>query len=87
MSLDDLRREIDEIDAKILKSLLTDSRTSFTELSKICNITIPAVKNRFNRLKKTGIITSEFMYINPFSLGYESISEIGIKTELSNKEP
>jgi Lrp/AsnC family transcriptional regulator for asnA, asnC and gidA len=79
-------KQIDEADAKILKTLLIESRTSFTELAKICNISVTAIIRRYNRLKKTGIIRGEHMYLNPLSVGYESIAEMGIITDLADKE-
>jgi Lrp/AsnC family transcriptional regulator for asnA, asnC and gidA len=79
-------KEIDETDSIILKTLLVESRTSFTELAKICGISVTAVIRRYTRLKKTGIILGEHMYLNPISVGYESIAEIGILTDLADKE-
>ena len=39
---------------------------------------------RYARLKKTGIIIGEHMYLNPLSVGYESVAEVGILTGLEN---
>ena len=71
---------------RFIDTLLKESRTSFTELAKICGISITAIIRRYNRLKKTGIICGENMYLNPLSAGYESIAEIGIMTDLADKE-
>ena len=46
-------KQIDKTDSKILNTLLIESRTSFTELAKICGISITATIRRYNRLKKT----------------------------------
>jgi DNA-binding Lrp family transcriptional regulator len=77
---------IDEIDATILKRLLIDSRTSFTDLAKECKISIAAVRMRYKRLWKAGIINGEIMLINPHSLGYKYISLIGINTSKEKEE-
>jgi DNA-binding Lrp family transcriptional regulator len=77
---------VDEIDSIILKTLLLESRTSFTKLADICGISVPAVTKRYSRLKKTGIIVGEHMHLNPLSIGYESIAEIGIQTGLENQK-
>jgi Lrp/AsnC family transcriptional regulator for asnA, asnC and gidA len=79
-------KQNDECDYKILKTLLMESRTSFTELAKICNISVTAVIRRHQLLKRAGIIRGEHMYLNPISIGYESIAEIGINTDLAEKE-
>jgi DNA-binding Lrp family transcriptional regulator len=44
------------------------------------------VIRRYKRLKKTGVIVGEHMHLNPLSVGYESIAEIGIITDLADRE-
>ena len=78
--------KIDEKDAKILKILLTDSRTSFTKIAKQCQITIGAVRARYAKLKQEGIIKSEIMQINPRSLGYNCVADIGVMTAFEDEE-
>ncbi len=80
-----MRRIIDVTDAMILKILLQDSRTSFTEIAKICHISITAVIRRYNRMKRTGIIASEVMQVNPASFGYECVADIGIVTSIGKE--
>ena len=80
------KTDIDEIDAKILKALLSESRTSFTEIAKDCKISIVAVRMRYKHLWKTGIIAGEIMQVNPHSLGYKCIAAIGIVTAVYNEE-
>jgi DNA-binding Lrp family transcriptional regulator len=77
---------IDIIDAKILKILLKESRTSFTEIAKTCKISVCAVRMRYNRLKKAGIINGEFIHINPKFWGYEYTIDIRVQTSLSDEE-
>ncbi len=79
-------RKIDEADAKIIQSLLHESRTSFTELAQICDLSITAIIRRYNRLRNSGIICAENMHLNPLSVGYQSMAEIGIMTDLADKE-
>ncbi len=78
--------KIDEIDAKILNKLLKESRTSFTEIAKECQITIGAVRMRYKRLKKEGIITGEVMLVNPHSLGYRHIVDLGITSTVEREK-
>ena len=44
----------DQIDAKIISTLIKDARTTLTDLAKICKISLPAVKKRIEQLKKKG---------------------------------
>ncbi len=80
------RKKIDQIDAKILKILLKESRTSFTDIAKECKITIGAVRMRYKNMIKAGIINSQIMQVNPQSLGYRCIADIGIITSIDNEK-
>jgi DNA-binding Lrp family transcriptional regulator len=80
------RLKIDETDAKILRQLLKESRTSFTDLSKMCNITVGAVRMRYKKLWRIGVINGEIMQINPQSLGYKCVCAIGILTSAENEK-
>jgi Lrp/AsnC family transcriptional regulator for asnA, asnC and gidA len=78
--------KIDETSAKILKTLLRESRTSFTEIAKDCKISVGAVRMRYKRLWKEGVIKGEVMLVNPHSLGYKCISDLGITTTVENEK-
>ena len=80
------RTRIDETDAKILKTLLKDSRTSFTKMAKDCKISVGAVRMRYKRLWKTGIINGEIMQVNPHALGFEYVVDLGIITAVENEK-
>lgn len=77
---------IDEIDAKILRILLLESRTSFTDIAAECKITVTAVRMRYKRLWRDGVITGEKMLVNPHCLGYVHIADLGIMTSVENEE-
>ncbi len=78
--------KIDEIDAKILRMLLTESRTSFTDISKECKITVGAVRMRYKRLLKEGTINGEVTLINPHCLGFRHIIDLGIIIDKENEK-
>ncbi len=80
------RLKIDETDAKILRQLLKESRTSFTELSKMCNITVGAVRMRYKKLWRIGVINGEIMQINPQSLGYKCVCGLEILTKVDDEK-
>jgi DNA-binding Lrp family transcriptional regulator len=48
--------QLDEIDIKIIKSLVKDGRKSFRQISRETKITTPTVKARFERLVNIGFI-------------------------------
>lgn len=85
MKRDRRTKKNDTIDFKILEALLVESRMSFTDLAKLCGVSVTAIIRRYERLKKTGIICHEQMHLNPVSLGYECIAELGLMTDLADK--
>jgi DNA-binding Lrp family transcriptional regulator len=78
--------KIDLIDAKILKILLDESRTSFTDIADACKITVSAVRMRYKRLWKKGIINGEVTLVNPHCLGYRHIVDLEIATDSVNEK-
>jgi Lrp/AsnC family transcriptional regulator for asnA, asnC and gidA len=78
--------KIDEIDAKMLRMLLAEARTTFTAISKECHITVGAVRMRYQRLIKDGVITGQVTLINPHSLGFRHIIDLGIITSVEDEE-
>lgn len=79
-------KKLDEIDVHILKALLKESRTSFTQMAKDCKITVGAVRMRYQRLWRAGIINGEIMLVNPHSLGFKYIIDLGISTAVENEK-
>jgi Lrp/AsnC family transcriptional regulator, regulator for asnA, asnC and gidA len=77
--------DISKVDAKIIRILFADSRTSFTSIAKECNLTVAAVRMRYLRLREEGIITGEKMLVNPHYLGYRHIVDLGITTEIEKE--
>jgi len=77
---------IDEINANILRTLLVDARTSFTKMAKENNISIVAVRNRYENLIKTGVIEGAIMQINPYYLGLNCIGFLGLTVKSENIE-
>ncbi len=78
--------KIDQIDAKILKMLIAEARTSFTDIGTECKITLSAVRMRYKRLCREGLINGEVMLVNPHCLGYRHIIDLGITTDTENEE-
>lgn len=75
---------MDLTNRKILQSLNEDSSRSFSDISEITNLSIPAVRERINKLKDSGIIKNYTIDIDYSALGYDIdiIIEIVIKNNL-----
>ena len=80
------RVKIDEIDAKILRILLLESRTSFTDIAKACEITVTAIRMRYKRLWRDGVINGEKMLVNPHCLGYHHIVDLCITNAFEDEK-
>ena len=73
------KKRIDEIDIKIIKRLLRNSRTSFAEIAEECNVSTLTIRNRYNRLKKAGIIKGSTVIATEEGIrGVEGIVDSGI---------
>ncbi len=75
------QRKIDDIDKNILKALLKDARTSFTEIAKDCKVQANTIRTHYNRLKQDGIITGEIVEIIPEVLGYNCRATVRISAD------
>ena len=63
--------ELDDIDIKMMKILLKNSRKKFTEIAKECGVSVTTIKNRYTELKKAGIIMGSTVIVNVKNIGYE----------------
>jgi DNA-binding Lrp family transcriptional regulator len=73
--------DIDEIDDKILHTLIEDARTSLKDIGKKCGISSVSVLNRLKRLRKLGVITGATLYATLNTLGFHIVASIGMETE------
>ena len=62
---------LDDIDRKLLKELLVDSKRSFRELAKSIGVSAATVINHVQRLESAGVITDYSVQLDHERLGYE----------------
>ncbi len=77
---------LDKIDHKIIQLLLEDGRASFSAIAKDVKLTDVAIKKRFERLKRRGVITAISADLNLRTLGYENPIFVQIRSELSKNK-
>ncbi|MCW4035440.1 MAG: AsnC family transcriptional regulator, partial [Candidatus Bathyarchaeota archaeon] len=70
------RQTLDEIDTVIIKQLLHDSRTKFSDIAKDCGVCTATIRNRFQQLEKDGVILGSTVLVNPTDLGYDTVVSI-----------
>ncbi len=74
-------KEIDHIDAIIIKELLIDGRRNFTEIAKECKLSKSMIQKRYKELKNAGIIVGATIQLDYPSFGYNAVGNILFKVE------
>ncbi len=74
-------RNIDEKDKKILEILKNDSRTPYTEIAERLDVSEATVRKRIESLREENIIEKFTIEIDPQSLGYETVTLLGLDVE------
>jgi len=72
---------IDDIDIKIINSLVENSRRSTTKISEDLRISNVATQQRITKLEKQGIIRGYTAVIDYLELGYKTVAYLGIFLE------
>ncbi|MFP3256250.1 MAG: Lrp/AsnC family transcriptional regulator [Candidatus Nanopusillus acidilobi] len=67
------RSYIDDIDNKIIKILISNSRISNTKIAKLLNISEASVRKRIKKIMKHGIIKKFTVELNYNLLGYKRV--------------
>jgi len=62
---------LDEIDRKLLRELLKDSKRSYRELARNIGVSTATVINHIQRLESAGVITDYTVQLDTERLGYE----------------
>ncbi|MDD5735228.1 Lrp/AsnC family transcriptional regulator [Methanothrix sp.] len=81
-----MKSELDEIDAKIIKALLMDARTSLKDIAEDCGLSSNAIHKRIHNLKVSGVIAGSSTLFNPNIFGdrFTVGMEITVYNELKN---
>ena len=72
---------LDRIDLLLLRRLLEDGRASFSQLARETSLTDVAIKKRFERLKRQGVIHGVTAELNLDVLGFSKPVFVLLKTE------
>ncbi len=55
---------IDKTDVKILQALIRDARSKLKDIANECGLSSTAIKNRIDRMKKSGLIVKSVLQLN-----------------------
>jgi DNA-binding Lrp family transcriptional regulator len=76
-----MAKKFDEIDGKIVRYLIGDSRSKKTDMAKECGLSSVAVINRIDLMKKSGLIVKPVLSVNMASFGYPHPVVIGVNLD------
>ena len=87
MKSDQKGGQIDGIDKKILRYLMSDARTPILEIARNIGISGAAIHQRLRKLEKSGLLAGSKFVINPKALGYTTTAYIGIYLDRAMSNP
>jgi DNA-binding Lrp family transcriptional regulator len=64
--------QMDEIDQRIIASLIADARSSYAEIGAVVSLSAPAVKRRVDRLRAAGVILGFTALVDPAAVGWNT---------------
>ncbi len=73
--------KLSELDAEILKKLLTDGRMTYDELAKECGASKNKIWKRYSAMKRRGIIKGATTQVNYGHLGYAALATLLISVD------
>ena len=76
---------LDQIDQKILSSLVKNARMPFLEIARECGVSGAAIHQRVKRLEANGVITGSRLLVKPQALGLNVCAFISISLSESGK--
>ena len=79
--------KLDEIDRHILRLLVSNARTPFTEIAKKLIISPGTVHVRYKKMEEMGLITGASININYNKIGYTFVAYLGIILTKSSYTP
>jgi DNA-binding Lrp family transcriptional regulator len=77
------RYEIDNVDLKILETLIQDAKRPYTEVARKAHVSQGTVHFRMNKMQEAGIVEKTTLRINYAKLGFDITAFIGIYLEKS----
>lgn len=76
---------LDQIDRVIIRQLQSDGRTSYTELGRQAGLSVPATRQRVQRLMQEGVLQVAAV-TDPLALGYPVMALLGVRTSAAASE-
>ncbi len=78
--------KIDGRDARIIRALERDARTSFTEIARDCGVSIDTIVKRYRKMLRSGVLKGTTLLLNPKSFGHEYVASLELNVDFSHVE-
>lgn len=72
------KQPIDQLDQQILRALVKDAKTPYTEIAKQSGVSAATIHVRVEKMRQSGVIEATQLKINERKLGYDVCCFIGI---------
>lgn len=72
---------LDEIDYKIIRSLMMQGRMTWAELASVLELSAPAAGDRVRRLEERNVIQGYAALIDPDAIGYPLVAFVAVTLE------
>ncbi|NLZ94266.1 MAG: AsnC family transcriptional regulator [Bacteroidales bacterium] len=70
--------ELDDLDGKILKLIVSNARIPFLEVARECNVSGAAIHQRVQKLTKAGVLKGSEYIVDAEKMGYSTCAYIGL---------
>jgi Lrp/AsnC family transcriptional regulator for asnA, asnC and gidA len=70
--------QLDELDEKILKMVISNARIPFLEVARACEVSGAAIHQRIQKLTNLGVLKGSEFIVNHDKLGYETSAYMGL---------
>jgi Lrp/AsnC family transcriptional regulator for asnA, asnC and gidA len=72
---------MDDLDYSILKILMKDANTPYTDIARELNVSGGTIHVRMKKMQESGIVQGARLIVNPAALGYDITAYLGIYLE------
>ena len=70
---------MDDIDRRLLATLLTDARTSYADLARQVGLSAPSVQERVRKLEREGVLRGSSVDVDPKAIGLGVSALVGLQ--------
>lgn len=70
--------QLDQLDEKILKMIVSNARIPFLEIARACNVSGAAIHQRIQKLVNLGVIKGSEYILDHTKVGYETSAYMGL---------